>query len=66
MSYSSLYTDCLGQAQLMRAQIPLMNVTAVAKYRLTPTNSHFHLHMTEICAEILGLVELQTQSETCG
>lgn len=58
--------DSLGQAQLMPAQTPLVNVTAVTKYGLTPTDSHFHLHVTEICAEILGLVELQTQSETCG
>lgn len=44
----------------------LMNITAATKYWLTPTNLHFHLHVTEICAEILGLFELQTQSETCG
>ena len=55
-----------GAANACTDSQTLMNVTAITKHWLTPTNLHFHLRVTEICAEILGLFELQTQSETCG
>lgn len=55
-----------GMANACTDSQMLMNVTATTKYWLTPTNLHFLLHMTEICAEILGLFEIQTQSETRG
>lgn len=55
-----------GKANACTDSQTLVNVTAVTKYLLTPTNLHFHVHMTEICAEILGLFELQIQCETCG
>lgn len=47
-----------------------MLLTTITKSQLPRTRLykklHFRLLMTEIGAEILGLFELQTQSETCG
>lgn len=53
-----------GMANACTGSQTLQNVIAIKKYWLTPTNLHFCLHMTEICAAILGLFVLQTQSET--